>query len=90
MVGPEIYSVRYLLTLPLASSRSTGLGLASSFSRLGGMFCPLVAVDLVANCHIDLAVSLFSVVPLGAAFAVSRLTVETTGRALSDEVHVDS
>lgn len=54
------------------------------------MLCPLVAVNLVTNCHIGLAVSLFSVVPLGAAFAVSLLAVETTGRALTDEVHVDS
>jgi hypothetical protein len=73
----------------LLSCRSTGLGIASSFSRIGGFLCPLVAVDLVTNCHIDAAVSLFAAVPMGAAFAVSFLSVETTGRALSDEVQGD-
>ena len=67
------------------SIRSSGLGMANSFSRLGGIICPFVAVSLVQTCHISLAVMLFVLVPLFAALATLAFPVETSGRALVDD-----
>lgn len=71
------------------SSRSTGLGIANSFARIGGLVCPLVAVDLVRSCQQGLAVSLFTAVPLLAGVAVLFFPVETKGKPLSDMVERD-
>lgn len=68
------------------SSRSTGLGIANAIARIGGLLCPLVAVDLVRSCQQGLAVSLFSAVPVIAGVAVMFFPVETKGRALTDSV----
>jgi len=68
------------------SNRSTGLGIANAIARVGGLVCPLVAVDLVRSCQQGLAVSLFSAVPVVAAVAVMFFPVETKGRALADSV----
>ncbi|KAJ7527348.1 hypothetical protein O6H91_16G049700 [Diphasiastrum complanatum] len=73
--APEVYPTR---------SRSTGLGIANSFARIGGLLCPLVAVDLVQNCHQFLAVTLFTIVPVLATFATMCFPKETKGCALSD------
>ncbi|KAL2531242.1 Organic cation/carnitine transporter 7 [Abeliophyllum distichum] len=40
--APEIYPT---------SLRSTGVGMASSVGRIGGMICPLVSVGLIHGCH---------------------------------------
>ncbi|MBA0569155.1 hypothetical protein Golob_006610, partial [Gossypium lobatum] len=48
--APEIYPT---------SVRSTGVGIASSMGRIGGMVCPLVAVGLVHGCHQTAAIMLF-------------------------------
>lgn len=68
------------------SNRSTGLGIANAIARIGGLLCPLVAVDLVRGCQQGLAVSLFSAVTIVAGVAVMFFPVETKGRALSDSV----
>jgi hypothetical protein len=68
------------------NSRSTGLGIANAIARVGGLVCPLVAVDLVRSCQQGLAVSLFSAVPVAAGVAVMFFPVETQGRPLSDMV----
>ncbi|CAK9229261.1 unnamed protein product [Sphagnum troendelagicum] len=75
--APEIYPT---------STRSTGLGIANSFARVGGIVCPLVAVDLVRSCQQGWAVSVFAGVPLLAAVAVLFFPMETTGQPLSDVV----
>ncbi|KAJ7520243.1 hypothetical protein O6H91_20G074100 [Diphasiastrum complanatum] len=74
---PELYPTR---------ARSTGLGVANSFSRIGGLLCPLIAVGLVESCQQALAVLLFTVVPALACFAVLCFPLETKGRALSDSI----
>jgi hypothetical protein len=62
------------------------LGIANAIARVGGLVCPLVAVDLVRSCQQGLAVSLFSAVPVAAGVAVMFFPVETQGRPLSDMV----
>ena len=59
--------------------RATGLGIANSFARIGGVLCPLVAVELVKSCQLSLAISLL-------AIAVVCLPFETKGRLLTDTV----
>jgi len=39
---PEVYPTQV---------RSTGLGIANSWGRLGGFLCPFVAVSLLQSCH---------------------------------------
>ena len=66
------------------STRASGLGIASSFSRLGGVLCPFVAVGLVKSCQVDLALTLFVFVPLGASLATTFFPKETSGKGLMD------
>ncbi|GJP32024.1 hypothetical protein CLOM_g16569 [Closterium sp. NIES-68] len=73
MFAPELYAT---------SVRSSGLGFASSFSRLGGIVCPYVAVTLVQGCQQAAALSLFVAVPLTAAITTTFFPVETARRAL--------
>ena len=80
----------YLLQVYPTSSRSTGLGIANAIAKVGGLLCPLVAVDLVRSCQQGLAVSLFVAVPLVAGIAVLFFPVETKGRPLSDRVEHDA
>lgn len=75
--APEVYPT---------SIRSTGFGAASSFARIGGVLCPVIAVGLVKSCRRALAISLFEVVILLAGIAALFLPIETKGRALSDVV----
>ncbi|GAA0185373.1 secondary carrier transporter [Lithospermum erythrorhizon] len=73
--APELYPT---------SVRSTGVGVASSVGRIGGMLCPLVAVGLIHGCHQTIAVLLFESVVLIAGFAVLSFPFETQGRDLND------
>lgn len=75
--APEVYPTEL---------RATGLGVSNSFARIGGVLCPLVAVELVKNCQLALAVTLFVGVPLLGAVAVAFLPIETSGRLLTDTV----
>lgn len=70
------------------SMRTTGLGAASSFSRLGGVACPYVAVNLIRSCNQGTAFALFGVVPLLASFAALAFTVETSKKELCEDVEV--
>ncbi|KAM7255568.1 hypothetical protein ACFE04_008466 [Oxalis oulophora] len=80
--APEIYPT---------SVRSTGVGVASSMGRIGGMLCPLVAVGLVHGCHQTIAIILFECVVLVSAISVLFFPFETKGRDLSDNLYdVDS
>lgn len=71
--APEIYPT---------SVRTTGVGVASSMGRIGGMLCPLVAVALVHDCHQTIAVLLFEIVMFISGVAVLLFPLETSGREL--------
>ncbi|XP_061361369.1 organic cation/carnitine transporter 7 isoform X1 [Gastrolobium bilobum] len=75
--APEIYPT---------SVRTTGVGIASSVGRIGGMICPLVAVGLVHDCHQTAAVLLFEIVALLSGICVMFFPVETMGQELPDSV----
>lgn len=78
---PEIYPT---------AVRSTGCGVASSVGRIGGMICPLVAVQMVTGCHQAPAIILFEVAIMLAAIAVMLFPLETKGRELTDTVELCS
>ncbi|CAN4085060.1 unnamed protein product [Withania somnifera] len=73
--APEIYPT---------SARTTGVGVASSVGRIGGMICPLVAVGLMHGCHRSLVIILFESVLLLSGVCVILFPFETKGRQLSD------
>ncbi|KAH9662150.1 Organic cation/carnitine transporter 7 [Citrus sinensis] len=75
--APEIYPT---------SVRTTGVGVASSIGRIGGMVCPLVAVALVHGCHQTAALILFELVILLSGISVLFFPFETMGRGLSDSL----
>ncbi|OVA19338.1 General substrate transporter [Macleaya cordata] len=75
--APEIYPT---------SIRTTGVGVASSVGRIGGMICPLVAVGLIHGCHQTLSIFLFEIVILLSGTAVLFFPFETKGRELSDTI----
>eukprot|EP01018_Ginkgo_biloba_P026869 Gb_23364 [translate_table: standard] len=75
--APEIYPT---------SIRTTGFGAASSFARIGGVLCPVIAVGLVKSCQRVLAIFLFEAVLLSAAISGLFFPIETKGRALTDIV----
>ncbi|XP_051215254.1 organic cation/carnitine transporter 7 [Lolium perenne] len=68
--GPEIYPT---------SCRNTGVGVATSVGRIGGMVAPLIAVGLLENCHQKEAVFIFDVVLFLAAVACALFPLETKG-----------
>ncbi|CAM0145746.1 unnamed protein product [Urochloa decumbens] len=73
--APEIYPT---------SVRTTGIGIASSVGRIGGILCPLVAVALVHSCHQTTAIVLFEIVVFLSGLAVSFFPFETKGCRLND------
>ncbi|KAG7577022.1 MFS transporter superfamily [Arabidopsis thaliana x Arabidopsis arenosa] len=75
--APEIYPT---------AVRTTGVGVASSVGRIGGILCPLVAVGLVHGCHQTIAVLLFEVVILVSGICVCLFPFETSGRDLTDSI----
>lgn len=75
--APEIYPT---------SVRTTGVGVASSVGRIGGMICPLVAVVLLHGCHQTASILLFEVVIFLSGVCVLAFPFETRGRELSDSL----
>ncbi|RLN42080.1 Synaptic vesicle 2-related protein [Panicum miliaceum] len=73
--APEIYPT---------AVRTTGIGIASSVGRIGGILCPLVAVAMVHNCHQTTAILLFELVVFLSGLAVSFFPFETKGCRLND------
>ncbi|KAM0916891.1 hypothetical protein ACQ4PT_009902 [Festuca glaucescens] len=73
--APEIYPT---------SVRTTGIGVASSVGRIGGILCPLVAVALVHNCQQTAAILLFELVVFLSGVAVMFFPFETKGTRLND------
>ena len=68
------------------SVRTSGVGLASSVGRIGGMTCPLVAIGLIHGCHQTTAVILFEIVVFLSGICVLLFPLETKGRDLADHV----
>lgn len=66
--------------------RTTGVGVASSVGRIGGMVCPLVAVGLIHGCHQTLSILLFEAVIFLSGICVLFFPFETSGRELSDNI----
>lgn len=75
--APEIYPT---------SIRSTGVGVASSVGRIGGMVCPLVAVSLIHTCHQTIAIILFESVIILSGICVCLFPFETKGVELSNSL----
>lgn len=73
--APEIYPT---------SVRTTGIGVASSVGRIGGILCPLVAVALVHSCQQTTAILLFELVIFLSGMAVWFFPFETKGCRLND------
>ncbi|KAJ9548375.1 hypothetical protein OSB04_020918 [Centaurea solstitialis] len=73
--APEIYPT---------SVRATGVGVASSVGRVGGIVCPLVAVYLVSGCHQTAAIVLFEIVIVLSGVCVAFFPHETMARELAD------
>ncbi|XP_024965635.1 organic cation/carnitine transporter 7-like isoform X1 [Cynara cardunculus var. scolymus] len=77
--APEIYPT---------SMRATGVGVASSVGRVGGIVCPLVAVYLVSGCHQTTAIILFEIVIILSGLCVTFFPHETMARGLADTLSV--
>ncbi|KAL8191559.1 hypothetical protein R6Q57_028290 [Mikania cordata] len=75
--APEIYPT---------ALRATGVGIASSVGRVGGIISPLVAVQLVGDCRQTAAVILFEVVIILSGLCVMFLSHETMAQELVDTV----
>ncbi|CAI5460759.1 unnamed protein product [Closterium sp. Yama58-4] len=74
---PEIYPTEI---------RSTGLGVANSWARLGGFICPFVAVGLIEGSHRELAILLCVFIPVFAALVTACFASETKGAALGEKI----
>jgi hypothetical protein len=83
---PLIWSLCLFYQIYPTSVRATGIGVASSVGRIGGILCPLVAVALVHGCHQTIALLLFELVIFLSGLAVCFFPFETTGCKLSDAV----
>ncbi|GAB6990211.1 MFS transporter [Paenibacillus pini] len=74
--SPELYPT---------SVRSSGVGLATSIGRIGGVIAPLLVGTLVGNnVSISMIFGMFFAVILIGAFAVLFLGIETKGKELTD------
>ncbi|EEF48695.1 sugar transporter, putative [Ricinus communis] len=75
--APEMYPT---------SVRSTGVGVASSMGRIGGMVSPYVAIMLVQGCHQAAAILLFMAVAFASGICVSLFPFDTKGRDLTESI----
>ncbi|KAI5659083.1 hypothetical protein M9H77_27876 [Catharanthus roseus] len=66
------------------SVRASGVGIATSIGRIGGMICPLVAVGLVRGCHQTAAILLFEAMIILVGSCIFFLPFETSGKGLRD------
>lgn len=65
--------------------RSSGIGVANGWARIGGMVCPFFSVAFVENGNLALAIAVFVSVALLSAWCATSLDVETAGRKLDAE-----
>ncbi|KAG9131016.1 hypothetical protein Leryth_006721 [Lithospermum erythrorhizon] len=81
----DILSI-YIKEIYPTSVRSTGVGIATSVGRVGGIICPYIAVGLVRSCHQTTAIIAFQIVFALLALSVPFLPLESKGKELSDVV----
>lgn len=74
------------LQLYPTSVRTTGVGVASSVGRIGGMVCPLVAVSLIHGCKQSIAIFLFESIIFVSGICVWLFPFETRGLELSNNL----
>lgn len=74
--APEVYPT---------SVRATAVGIGNGFARIGGMTCPLFAVEMVEGGNLAVAVGFFAGLALLTAIAAFWLPVETAGSKLDVE-----
>lgn len=65
-----------------ASSRNTGVGITSSFGRIGSIVSPVVTVSLSENCRQKEAVFFMDLMLFLAAVACALIPLETKGRQI--------
>jgi len=73
-LGLYVYTTEFYPTI----LRSTGLGFASTIARFGGILTPFVA-QVLTGSSVPLALSIYAIVILLAAFCTIRLRIETLG-----------
>jgi sugar phosphate permease len=86
IIDDNIWLFFLIMQLYPTFMRTTGVGVASSVSRIGGMVCPLVAVSLVQGCHQTAAVVFFASVVFVAGICVLLFPFETKGLDLADSL----
>ncbi|XP_038711278.1 organic cation/carnitine transporter 7-like [Tripterygium wilfordii] len=79
--APEIYPT---------SVRATGAGVASSFGRIGGMVCPLVAISLISGCEEMTAIIVFEIVIAITVVCIFFFPFDTMGKELIDDVDISN
>eukprot|EP01138_Halocafeteria_seosinensis_P010716 gb/GECG01010943.1/.p1 GENE.gb/GECG01010943.1/~~gb/GECG01010943.1/.p1 ORF type:complete len:590 (+),score=59.81 gb/GECG01010943.1/:1-1770(+) len=80
------FQVAYLYTPEVYSTnvRSTAVGIANGWARVGGMVAPFVGQGLVASGHVVESIFVFGGVSFLGAIASVLLPVETVGKPLHD------
>nr|TKS11643.1 hypothetical protein D5086_0000071480 [Populus alba] len=86
IIDDNIWLFFLIMLLYPTFMRTTGVGVASSVSRIGGMVCPLVAVSLVQGCHQTTAVVFFASIVFVAGICVMLFPFETKGLDLADSL----
>eukprot|EP00798_Chlamydomonas_sp_ICE-L_P023278 gene23278-30511_t len=66
--------------------RALGMGICNSFSRIGGLVAPFVAVDMVVNGHADAAIGTFIGASVLAGIVIHIVGWKTHGK----ELNIDS
>ena len=64
--------------------RATAMGVGNVFARLGGILCPLFAVEMVENGKLAGAAATFAALAAVTAAVAFHLPVETAGKRLDD------
>lgn len=75
--APEVYPTNV---------RSSGVGLANAFARVGGLISPVIAVELVDAGAASAAEAIFALICVACSLATYALKIETKGRGLQETV----
>lgn len=69
------------------ATRATAMGVGNAFARLGGILCPLFAVEMVQGGNLQGAVAIFAALAAVTAAIAFHLPAETKGAALDAHHH---
>jgi hypothetical protein len=70
------------------SVRATAMGMGNAVARLGGMLCPLFAVEMVESGRMTGAIAFFAALAFTTSGVAYWLPIETAGKKL-DQVQED-